>query len=346
MFYTRSSIPKKYFEMRKNDKEAPEPFVVCETCDRKVHTICAMHAGIDMYICAHCQKGNERTHSAKKLPHSSLSNHIQKSINRYMQEIGLHTNMNEVFVRNVLVEDKNVPVEEELRKFFLQNELVTEYEYRYRALFAFQRTERGEVCFFALYSQEYTKRGQVYLSYLDSVKYFEPKEHRSGIYMEILLSYMDYARTQGYTSFHLWACPPQSGMDYIFFRHLANQRYQSKARLIRWYTGIFEEAVKRGIAVKFQNMYEQITSNSIGELALKQIPMFHGDFWPDAIRICCSGAKQNHLSVIPKLNMLLKKFKDAFFYVNLDSKAPNLTLRDAVHTCDVVQDRFSLTLSK
>ena len=50
--------------------------------------------------------------------------------------------------------------------------------------------------------------GRVYLGYLDSVYYFQPKELRTRVYHACLSSYLEYTGAIGYKYCHIWACPP------------------------------------------------------------------------------------------------------------------------------------------
>ncbi len=38
---------------------------------------------------------------------------------------------------------------------------------------------------------------RVYISYLDSVHFFQPRFLRTSVYYEIILGYLDYAKKQG-----------------------------------------------------------------------------------------------------------------------------------------------------
>ena len=62
-------------------------------------------------------------------------------------------------------------------------------------------------------------RDRVYISYLDSVRYFasEPDQHRSTMYHAILVAYLQWARLLGYKHVHIWVEPPKMGDEYIFF---------------------------------------------------------------------------------------------------------------------------------
>ena len=54
-------------------------------------------------------------------------------------------------------------------------------------------------------------KDRVYISYLDSVRYFEsePAQHRSTMYHAILVAYLQWARMLGFKYVHIWVEPPK-----------------------------------------------------------------------------------------------------------------------------------------
>ena len=72
-------------------------------------------------------------------------------------------------------------------------DMLNDFPYRARAMFAFEEQDGVDVCFFGMHVQEYgsecpqpnTRR--VYVAYLDSVHFFKPRHFRTAVYHEILL---------------------------------------------------------------------------------------------------------------------------------------------------------------
>lgn len=76
---------------------------------------------------------------------------------------------------------------------------------------------------------------RVYISYLDSVHFFQPREFKTAVYQEVLIGYLEYVKQQGYLFAHIWACPPSKGDDYIFNCHPPEQKIPDINRLQKWY---------------------------------------------------------------------------------------------------------------
>jgi len=159
-----------------------------------------------------------------------------------------------------------------------------EFPYKSKALLAFQKREGLDVCLFALYVQEYgsdcpePNKNRVYISYLDSVRYFEssPPGHRSTVYHSILVAYLQWTRMLGFKYVHIWVEPPKSGDEYIFFARSDQQRKPMKREKLReWYKGMLDKAKAKGVVESYGTMHELF-----GHIkSLAELPLFHGDQW-------------------------------------------------------------------
>ncbi|KAK8798835.1 hypothetical protein WA158_007919 [Blastocystis sp. Blastoise] len=118
-----------------------------------------------------------------------------------------------------------------------------EIPYTSKCIALFQRKNGLDIILFLLYVYEFgcdssipiSNQRTIYISYLDSVHYMTPRFLRTSLYHEIIQGYLVYAKQQGYTRTHIWACPPSRGDDYIFSHHPRDQRTPNASRLIEWY---------------------------------------------------------------------------------------------------------------
>lgn len=141
------------------------------------------------------------------------------------------------------------------------------FPYRTKAVFAFEVVDGVEICFFGLHVQEYGSEckapnaRRVYIAYLDSVHFFQPRELRTDVYHEILLAYLDYAKKMGYTMAHIWACPPSEGDDYIFHCHPPEQKIPKPKRLQDWYKKMLDKGVNENIVIEYKDIHKQVRKN-------------------------------------------------------------------------------------
>ncbi|KAM9324481.1 histone acetyltransferase p300 [Gastrophryne carolinensis] len=291
----QTTINKDQFSKQKNDTLDPELFVECSDCGRKMHQICALHNETIWplgFSCDGCLKKSGRTKkdnkfSAKRLPSTRLGTFLENRINDFIRRQD-NPEAGEVIVRVVHVSDKTVEVKPGMKaKFVETGEMAESFPYRTKALFAFEEVDGVELCFFGMHVQEYgsdcpqPNQRRVYISYLDSVHFFQPKSLRTAVYHEILIGYLEYVKKLGYTTGHIWACPPSEGDDYIFHCHPIDQKIPKPKRLQEWYKKMLDKAVSERIVHDYKDIFKQATEDRL--TSAKELPYFEGDFWPNVL---------------------------------------------------------------
>ncbi|KAL8591058.1 hypothetical protein ACOMHN_037291 [Nucella lapillus] len=285
-------IKKEQFERMKNDKVDNEEFINCQECGRPWHQICALYfeplypTG---FACQPCmkklgKKRKENKHNARRLPVTKLGLYLENRVNNFLKT--KDTGFGDVTIRVLSSYDKQTELKPMMRKRF-GSDIPDSYPYRAKAIFAFQEIDGTDVCFFGMHVQEYGSSSpgpntrRVYISYLDSVHFFRPRQLRTAVYHEILIGYLEYVKSLGYTMAHIWACPPSEGDDYIFHCHPPEQKIPKPKRLQDWY----KKMLDRAIIDRVVTAYKDILTDAIhsGLNSAKEVPYFDGDFWPNAI---------------------------------------------------------------
>uniref|UniRef100_A0A8C4P4X3 histone acetyltransferase n=1 Tax=Dromaius novaehollandiae TaxID=8790 RepID=A0A8C4P4X3_DRONO len=291
----QTTINKEQFSKRKNDTLDPELFVECIECGRKMHQICVLHNEIiwpSGFVCDGCLKKTGRTRkenkfSAKRLPATRLGTFLENRVNDFLRRQN-HPEAGEVTVRVVHASDKTVEVKPGMKARFVDSgEMAESFPYRTKALFAFEEIDGVDLCFFGMHVQEYgsdcppPNQRRVYISYLDSVHFFRPKCLRTAVYHEILIGYLEYVKKLGYTTGHIWACPPSEGDDYIFHCHPPDQKIPKPKRLQEWYKKMLDKSVSERIVHDYKDIFKQATEDRL--TSAKELPYFEGDFWPNVL---------------------------------------------------------------
>ncbi|CAL8068146.1 unnamed protein product [Orchesella dallaii] len=293
------SVRKEEFLKKINNELEPEPKVQCFRCQRFFHQICVLHLETETdetnpFLCTLCKGIPSQPFTAVLLPHSELSRFVETHVRRKLVTLMTTdsgpgaSSQNPVFIRVTSSIEKEVKVKQKTQAYFVKrgdSSGALAFPYKAKSLCAFQKIDGVDVLFFVMYVQEYDSdcpgpnTGRVYISYLDSVHFFQPKELRTMMYHEIILGYLEYVKTLGFHTAHIWACPPNKGEDYILHAHPPEQKMPCVTRLVGWYKKLLQKGVDDGILLAQHNLWDQVKEGGFKSSA--NLPYFDGDFWPN-----------------------------------------------------------------
>ncbi|ETM43250.1 hypothetical protein L914_11259 [Phytophthora nicotianae] len=224
--------------------------------------------------------------SCLNIPSCELSIFIQNFLRRGLNDIGEHEAAQTLYVRALSFPGEHLTVPEGVVRAFDENaqllaqmrpgfdtnsqRIPARISYLSRGLYLFQKHEGMEVCLFTIYAQEFgddceleANRRAVYIAYLDSVRYLKPTSARTAAYHLILLAYFDYVRRHGFSRVHIWSCPPQKRISYVFWCRPSFQKTPSAEHLRRWYNNLLTKAKEYGIVKDWTTLYDRYFSDSV-----------------------------------------------------------------------------------
>jgi E1A/CREB-binding protein len=305
----------------------PEPWVECDSCKLWVHQICALFNGrrnfsVDetIFFCPTCviekrRKAGEApiTSSvnvkmqASDLPQSTLGQFLERKIAQRLQRayednaeklsipIEQVEKCNNLTLRVVSSYDKDQNVRDGVQARYKNKNYPLSFPSKVKCIVLFQNIDGQDVILFGMYVYEFghkcpdPNQRRVYVSYLDSVHYFRPRQYRTLVYHEILVSYLDYVKRRGFHTVHIWACPPAKGDDYILYVHPPDQKTPKDDKLRKWYVDMLNICVERKIIVEVSNIYDEYLADPSFDATV--LPYFEGDYWVNEAEVIIKDLK-------------------------------------------------------
>lgn len=333
------TVAKRDLVKKKNNDQSEEPWVQCDICESWVHQVCGLfnkgrNDAERGFVCPACLKGAlesgkrrvpetrpQAMLTAKDLPKCRLSDVLEERIAKAVRAekearakaagttVDQVQDYPELCIRVVNNVEKKVDVTPLFAKEFCTgNGRADAYLYRQKVVLLFQKINGVDICLYCLYVQEYgdncpaPNNRVVYLSYLDSVKYFRPDgagaagmdmAMRTYIYHEVLIGYIADVKMRGFCAMYIWACPPLAGDDYIFFCHPNKQKVPRSDRLREWYLSMLKRSQEEGIVTYMSNLFDTFFNGGKDHRVLRpsvtDLPYLAGDYWP--------GEAEKHLAV-------------------------------------------------
>eukprot|EP00980_Cylindrotheca_fusiformis_P020978 scaffold7987_cov200-Cylindrotheca_fusiformis.AAC.7 len=301
----------------KHDSLPEEVWIECDECHSRVHQICALYNGRmskpnSVFWCPRCVvkkegKPREIPNRAVDLPRCSMSDCMEAGLRKTLASAykkkaadnGISIDDIEkaegLCIRVMSHIEKKHAVREEMYQRYSKSGCPTDFPVHTKCVGLFQSFDGVDVLLFAMYVYEYgdscpaPNRRRVYISYLDSVQYFQPKAYRSIAYQSMIVEYLRFVKKRGFHTAHIWSCPPAPGDEYVFYCHPSQQKIPQEEKLRNWYYQTLETAKTEGIVLETTDFYDEYFNNGGADSPLGSapnptaLPYFEGDYIPGEI---------------------------------------------------------------
>lgn len=183
-----------------------------------------------------------------------------------------------------------------MKKRYASKNYPDSFSFRSKFILLFQNLDGIDTLLFGLYVHEYDENNPapnartVYFSYIDSAHYMRPREMRTYIYHETLIAYLDYVRHRGFSTAHIWACPPLKDDDYILHCKPKDQKTPTDRRLRKWYYDMLLECKNRGICDRVTNRHDVYFANPKNDATV--FPYMEGDCLPSMVEDIIEGLEE------------------------------------------------------
>jgi len=311
------SIYKEDLSKMKNDEEAEEAWIRCDDCNSWMHQICALASGrktSSTFTCPSChvkqrknssdnpEKPLERMNGARQLPSCALSDSLECGLKKRLENAYVEKaerlgckiedieRVEGLCIRVVSDIEKTHFVGKGMLERYGKRGYPKEFKYKSKCIVLFQTIHGVDVMLFVMFVHEYgdtcplPNRRRVYISYIDSVDYFRPRQYRSITYHSIIIEYLKFVKMRGFHTAHIWSCPPFDGNDYIFYCHPENQRIPRADMLCAWYNKMLSNAKTDNVVLSVNTFYDEYFKNDSFAISNPDnpscLPYFEGDYIP------------------------------------------------------------------
>lgn len=227
------------------------------------------------------------------IPPCELSEFIQDFLRRELEAIGEGDAAKSLNVRVLSFPGEKMTIPEGVVRAFEENSSVLSHmcperdvshqrlpaqvSFLSRGIYLFQKHDGVDISLFTLYAQEFgehcelaVNRRSVYIAYIDSIRYLKPASARTSAYHFMMLAYFDYIRHHGFERVHIWSCPPQKRISYVFWCRPAFQKTPSAEHLRSWYNRLLGKAKARKIVKDWTTLYDRYLSHEDSDVPVKE----------------------------------------------------------------------------